>query len=63
MCKLELIDNKALKLTLRNESADIVLQNIKKSKLISKDKNIIIMHLNFINRGDEQNLLIITRSS
>ena len=46
MCKLELIDNKALKLTLRNESADIVLQNIKKSKLISKDKNIsnVLIH-------------------
>ena len=42
---MEILDNKALKLTLRNESADLILSRIDKSELINRDgevSNIVV---------------------
>ena len=37
---MELIDNKAIKLTLKNESADLVLSRIDKSELINREDEV-----------------------
>ena len=46
MCQLELIDNSALKLYLKNKTADIVLARIERSELINRDKEVsqILIH-------------------
>jgi SNF2 family DNA or RNA helicase len=46
MCKLKLIDNKAVEITLRNESADLVLSDIEKSQLIEKKDSVsrVLIH-------------------
>jgi hypothetical protein len=46
MCQLELIENSALKLHLRNETADIVLARIERSELINRDKGVseVLIH-------------------
>ena len=36
---MELIDNQALKLTLKNESADLILEHINKSEIIKRDNS------------------------
>ena len=46
MCQLELIDNSALKLYLKNKTADIILARIERSELINRDKEVsqILIH-------------------